>query len=92
MSITHDNVGEFANLLQQEGFDARHEMLDAQDRNGVPIANRNGVTIGPKGLDQARWPPDTKAIFFPVAELNEPANVSAVERRDFLGIFERRNH
>ena len=74
------DVDDFAKRLKGEGFDARADLYNGQ----------GGLIVGPKGLDPIRMPPDTRAFFFPLWELNHDSNRSLVDARKFHEIFEKR--
>lgn len=75
-----DELDDFVEQLQQEGFDAKHDIFSGQE----------GVLIGPRGSD-LRGSPDAKALFFPLWELNDPRNQALVVERRFHEIKERRS-
>jgi hypothetical protein len=75
-----DDIGKLVNELRCNGFDASKGLL-----NGYL-----GLLVGPKGLDTKRLPRDTKTIFFPLWEINDPANKQLVQSRDFHTLYESR--
>ena len=85
-SITVHNIGEFADVLRNEGFAAKGSMFIGQC----------GLDVGPKGLDPNRMPKpgsDGKtisALFFPLWELNHRPNRRLVNARKFHDIEESR--
>ncbi len=74
------SVPDFIQGLKAEGFDAKDDLFRGQI----------GVLVGPRGLDPQRLPPNAAAFFFPLWELNDPANLAAVASRDFHRIVENR--
>jgi hypothetical protein len=70
----------FAAELTLEGFDAKSDLYNGQ----------LGLIVGPKGLDPKRLPPETAGLFFPLWELNHPANRPLVAARKFHEVFENR--
>jgi hypothetical protein len=55
-------------------------------REKISFDGQVGVLVGPKGLDPKRMPPETKSLFFPLWELNDPANQEMVVERKFHDI------
>lgn len=79
MANSYD-CGDFVRQLQSEGFDARGDLFNGQV----------GVIVGPIGLDSRRLPPDEIGIFYPLWELNDPANRELVAGRKFHEIAAKR--
>lgn len=75
--VNGPSVTVFLELLRTEGFEARDDLFRGQ----------RGVLVGPGGLDSQRMPPHAAALFFPLWELNDPANRAALDARDFHGIL-----
>lgn len=78
--LNHERLGQLAAQLRSEGFEAQGDLY-----NGWP-----GLLIGPKGLDSERVPSGLKALFFPLWELNTPANRSLVAARRFHDLYDNR--
>jgi hypothetical protein len=81
LPIDMDDIGKLANELRNNGFDAREGWLDGQ----------LGLIVGPQGLDPQRLPPDTKRLFLPLWEINDPVNKELVESRDFHKLYDSRS-
>ncbi len=76
--IHMDDLKDFADTLKQEGFDAEVNLFNGQ----------LGLIVGPKGLDRRRLAPDTRGLFLPLWEINDPKNRELVVWRDFHAIVE----
>ena len=88
--VQGQSITAFVQQLRSEGFDARGDIFEGQV----------GVIVGPKGMDEGRMPIEDMpfplspgpalALFFPLWELNKPANRRFVLERKVHEICEAR--